>query len=186
MIACFLRKVDFGVDFEQQLNFYAECRSTFCNLDDISSYLVRAVNHLAMAVHRIQDGQHTRKTASFVRACIAFTFISIPSLSDIPVQLNLYLEAAQVALCNNCLGQADAIIKAAIQLLNSSKGELEVWASKVRPANRIAGEFASQLMALLLVVPDPPEQGVLYLVRGVLNVVDSCEDSVKRYLQVRK
>ena len=180
----FLRRVEFGNDFEQQLNFYADCRGAFSRLDEVAEFLVRSVNHLAMSARAIQRGHHTRKTAAFVRACVAFSFITIPSLYDIPAQLALYLESAEVALANQCLGQADALIKAAIQLFNGSKEELEQFATKMRPVGKIAGEFGSELLALMLVVPDPPEQGVLYLIRGICNTILGCEESVKRALQV--
>ncbi|OWA52067.1 UPF0505 protein C16orf62-like protein [Hypsibius exemplaris] len=185
LVCGFLRRIEFGSDFERQLNFYADCRGAFSNLDDVAEFLVHAVNNLAMSARAIQRGHHTRKTAAFVRACVAFSFITIPSLYDIPAQLALYLESAEVALANQCLGQADALIKAAIQLFNASKEELEVFATKMKPAGKIAAEFASNLLALMLVVPDPPEQGILYLVRGILNTIQSCDELVKRPLQMQ-
>lgn len=48
---------------------------------------------------------HTKKTASFVHACAAFSFITIPSIRSEKTRLQLYLVTAQTALFNQCLGQ---------------------------------------------------------------------------------
>lgn len=50
-------------------------------------------------------GHHTRRTSAFVRACAAFCFITIPSLTLVHTRLQLYLLSGQVALLNQCLGQ---------------------------------------------------------------------------------
>ncbi|XP_055343694.1 LOW QUALITY PROTEIN: VPS35 endosomal protein-sorting factor-like [Paramacrobiotus metropolitanus] len=185
LICGFIRRVDFGKDFERQLSFYGECREAFHNLDDVAEFLVHCVNHLAMSTRAIQKGQHNRRTAAFVRACVAFSFITVPSLYHIPSQLHLYLECAQVALANQCVGQVEALIKAAIQLFNSSKDELESFATKMHPVHRIVIEFASDLLGLLLIVPDPPEQGMLYLVRGLMNSIQGFDLEVRMALQLQ-
>lgn len=89
-----------------------------------------------------------------------------------------------MALSNHCLGQADALFKAAIQLFNTSKDSLDQFATKTRPASRIAIDFVSDLLSLMIVVPDSPESGVLNLVRGILNVIDACPAETKTTLQV--
>ena len=50
-------------------------------------------------------GNHTRKTAAFVRACAAYCFITIPSLENILTRLNLYLISGRVAIANGALSQ---------------------------------------------------------------------------------
>lgn len=42
-----------------------------------------------------------------VQACAAYSFITIPSLSNIFSRLNLYLLSGQVALANQCLSQGE-------------------------------------------------------------------------------
>ena len=42
-----------------------------------------------------------------LQACAAYAFITIPSLSGIFSQLNLYMVSAQVAMLNQCLSQGN-------------------------------------------------------------------------------
>ncbi|XP_028669604.2 VPS35 endosomal protein-sorting factor-like [Erpetoichthys calabaricus] len=170
LINGFIRMVSFGRDFEQQLSFCVEARATFCNLETVLSQLIHSVNQLAMATHRVVKGSHSRKTAAFVRACAAYCFITIPSLTGIFNRLVLYLHSGQIALTNNCLSQADAFFKAAISLLPDVP-RLVLVEGKLRPSEGFLIEFLQNFLSTLLVVPDHPEQGVLFLVRGLLNIV---------------
>ncbi len=110
MICRFINKIQLieKEKIEQYLNFYSEARASFSNLDEIISLLVHKVNTLAMETLRIVNYNHTRKTGSFVRACVAFSFITIPSLNNVVLKLQLYLASAQVALLNQCLSQSKA------------------------------------------------------------------------------
>ena len=46
LIISFIRTVSFGRDFEQQLKFYVECRSAFCNTDLVLTFLIQVSNIL--------------------------------------------------------------------------------------------------------------------------------------------
>lgn len=46
LIANFVRRVDYGRDFEQQLSFYVEARGSFTNLDLVHAQLVQVKNTL--------------------------------------------------------------------------------------------------------------------------------------------
>ncbi|KAM4765293.1 VPS35 endosomal protein-sorting factor-like isoform 3-T3 [Cyanocitta cristata] len=189
LINGFIKMVSFGRDFEQQLSFYVEARSMFCNLEPVLVQLIHSVNQLAMETRRVMKGNHSRKTAAFVRACVAFCFITIPSLSSIFTRLNLYLHSGQVALANQCLSQADAFFKAAVSLVPEVPKMISVD-GKMRPSDAFLLEFLCNFFSTLLVVPDHPEQGVLFLVRGLLNVIqdytweDNSDDKVRIYTNV--
>ncbi|KAG8432982.1 hypothetical protein GDO86_017303 [Hymenochirus boettgeri] len=186
LINGFIRMVSFGRDFEQQLSFYVEARSLFCNLEPVLVQLIHSVNHLAMETKKVMKGNHSRKTASFVRACVAFCFITIPSLTSIFTRLNLYLHSGQVALANQCLSQADAFFKAAVSLVPEVPKTISID-GKMRSSEVFLFEFLANFFSTLLVVPDHPEQGVLFLVRGLLNVIenytweDNSDDKVRIY-----
>ena len=58
-----------------------------------------------METKRLVKGNHTRKTAAFVRACAAYCYITIPSVDHILLKLNLYLLSGRVAIANGALSQ---------------------------------------------------------------------------------
>nr|XP_012421300.1 PREDICTED: UPF0505 protein C16orf62 homolog isoform X3 [Odobenus rosmarus divergens] len=160
LINGFIKMVSFGRDFEQQLSFYVEARSMFCNLEPV----------LVQLIH----------------ACVAYCFITIPSLVGIFTRLNLYLHSGQVALANQCLSQADAFFKAAISLIPEVPKMINID-GKMRPSESFLLEFLCNFFSTLLIVPDHPEHGVLFLVRELLNVIqdytweDSGDDKIRIY-----
>uniref|UniRef100_A0A4X1VL09 VPS35 endosomal protein-sorting factor-like n=1 Tax=Sus scrofa TaxID=9823 RepID=A0A4X1VL09_PIG len=186
LINGFIKMVSFGRDFEQQLSFYVEARSMFCNLEPVLVQLIHSVNRLAMETRKVMKGNHSRKTAAFVRACVAYCFITIPSLGGIFTRLNLYLHSGQVALANQCLSQADAFFKAAISLIPEVPKTINID-GKMRPSESFLLEFLCNFFSTLLIVPDHPEHGVLFLVRELLNVIqdytweDNSDDKIRIY-----
>ncbi|KAM9059183.1 VPS35 endosomal protein-sorting factor-like isoform 3-T3 [Megaptera novaeangliae] len=186
LINGFIKMVSFGRDFEQQLSFYVEARSMFCNLEPVLVQLIHSVNRLAMETRKVMKGNHSRKTAAFVRACVAYCFITIPSLVGIFSRLNLYLHSGQVALANQCLSQADAFFKAAISLVPEVPKMINID-GKMRPSESFLLEFLCNFFSTLLIVPDHPEHGVLFLVRELLNVIqdytweDNSDEKIRIY-----
>ncbi|XP_076674334.1 VPS35 endosomal protein-sorting factor-like isoform X1 [Andrena cerasifolii] len=187
LICGLVQRVDFGRDFEKQLNFYVEARAAFPNLDSVHVQLVQCVNRLSVDTRKIVRGHHTRRTSAFVRACAAFCFITIPSLTLVHTRLQLYLLSGQVALLNQCLGQADACFKAALSLVPEMPKIIDIE-GRQKSSQPFLLSYLSIFLSTLLVVPDSPEHGVLYLMRGLLNAVQRCfEDNTltKSYLYMR-
>ncbi len=58
-----------------------------------------------MEVGSIVGGHHTKRTRGFLSACIAYAFITIPSLESSYTQLQLYLLTGQIAYANQCVSQ---------------------------------------------------------------------------------
>ncbi|XP_074647304.1 VPS35 endosomal protein-sorting factor-like [Tubulanus polymorphus] len=172
LICGFVSKISFGRDFEQQLSFYMEARSTFTNLDAVLIHLVQCVNTLSMDTRQVVRGNHTRKTSAFVRACAAYCFITIPSLHGWFSQLNLYIHSGQVAMLNQCLSQADAFFKAAISVIANIPKSMEID-GKFKSTEPLMVEFVNNFLSTLLVVQDSPDQVVLCLLRGLLNALDA-------------
>ncbi|XP_052836673.1 VPS35 endosomal protein sorting factor-like isoform X3 [Drosophila gunungcola] len=163
LINVFIHKVHFGRDLEQQLSFYVEARGTFSNLDAVYVTLVHAACKLAT--------RNRSKSTGFVKACIAYCFITIPSIGAVQQQMNLYLLCGQLALQHLCLGQADACFEAALQLVNELPAATVDFDGKPRSLERFLVSYMRNLLATLIVVPDSPEQGVLYFLRLLLEVV---------------
>ncbi|XP_012161991.1 UPF0505 protein CG8202 isoform X2 [Ceratitis capitata] len=170
LISSFIRKVSFPRDFERELSFYVLARGAFTNLDAVYITLINAVNKLVIETRRIVNGQHTNKTRAFVKACIAFCFITIPSISSVQAQMDLYLLSGQVALLNLCLGQADACFEAALQLIGDLPRSVEME-GKPRSLGTYLVSYLCNMLATLVIVPDSPDQGVLYLLRLLLAAV---------------
>ena len=153
LIVGFIRRIYFNRDFEAQLNFYVDSRSNFSNLDHVLCFLVHRVNTLAMETHQIVNGHHTRKTISFVNACIAFSYITIPSIDDIPIRLQLYLSCSHITLINACLPQTDAFLKSVITLLRQLPSHYEGTDGKLYSNDDFLFNFISQVLSFLIVVP---------------------------------
>ena len=77
-----------------------------------------------MRTRAVVKGRHTRKTGAFVRvcqttptttpinyvstqACIAYSFITIPSVDNSLHQLHLFLVSGKVAVANGALSQGE-------------------------------------------------------------------------------
>ncbi|KAJ6635685.1 VPS35 endosomal protein sorting factor-like [Pseudolycoriella hygida] len=170
LICDFIKKVDFGRDFEQQLTFYVEARAAFPNLDLVFINLVHCVNKLAVDTRCIVNGHHTRKTGAFIKACAAYCYITIPSIVSVMARMDLYLLSGQVALTNVCLGQADACFYAALQLVPELPKMIDID-GKLKNTEPYLVSFLCNFLSTLIVVPDSPEQGVLYLLRTLLDVI---------------
>ena len=74
-------------------------------MDLVQSSLVRQVNTLASRMAGTRE-------RSMKQAMAAFSFITVPSIRDAKTRILLYLESGQVAMINNCLGQAEACFRA--------------------------------------------------------------------------
>lgn len=160
----------FARDFEVQLSFYVEARAAFFNLDGVFVTLVHCVNLLANKTRRIVNGKHTRKTIAFVKSCAAYCFITIPSISSVRTRMDLYLISGQVALLNLCFGQADSFFETAINLIKGLPKTCEID-GKSKSSESYLLSFTANMLSTLLITPDSPEQGVLYLPRLLLETV---------------
>ena len=174
LINAFIRKISFGRDFENQLNFFTDCRAAFANLDAVKDTVVLGVARLAMQTRAFVRGKHTKRTSAFVKACVAFCFITIPSIESLELRLQLNLLTAQAALCNQLLPQMDASVKAAVTLVTEIQGEAHIDEREARAREEALVATLSSTMSLLVAAPGHPEHGPLYLVTGLLNVLQAC------------
>jgi hypothetical protein len=58
--------------------------------------VVHASNRLAITALQMAKGSHSKRTREFVKACITFNEISIPSITSVVPRIHLFLETAQV------------------------------------------------------------------------------------------
>jgi hypothetical protein len=170
LLCSFIDKIDYERDLEQQLNFYVECRAVFCNLDAIKDKLIINVSGLAMKTLKLVKNRHSKKTSTFVKGCLAYCHITIPSLDDVYRKLQLLLHCAQVALMNQCLPQTDTFLKAAISLIPDMHTTVEVDGRKTHCEEKLFF-YLSSLLSTLVATPGHPEHGPFYIVQGLINAV---------------
>lgn len=77
-----IHKIDFGRDLEKALKTYTDARGMFGNLDVVTETLIFKSLKLAMLANKITHGKHDKKTLAFVKACVAYAHITIPSLNS--------------------------------------------------------------------------------------------------------
>jgi hypothetical protein len=66
----FIRKIDFGIDFENHLNILTEARGIFSELDEVIETLVLEVHRICINTHNIVKGKHNQKTLRFCKVNI--------------------------------------------------------------------------------------------------------------------
>lgn len=172
LIVDFIRKVDFKRDLEQQLNILVDCRAAFTSLDSVTSELVQRVALLSVRANQLMKGKHTKKTAAFVKACLAYCHITIPSLDDVLLKLKLFLECAQVALLNGMIAQGEGFLKAAVGLIPDVPPTVEVFRQH-RSTEPELLSYIRSLASFLLLFPGNPQNGPFYLMQGLLNAVQA-------------
>ncbi|KAI1301607.1 hypothetical protein HDE_02842 [Halotydeus destructor] len=157
-------------DGEAHLNFFVEARASYSNLDNVIAMIVQLVNRLEMCSND-SEKKSSRKKGSFVRACVAFNFITIPSLEDHVQRLQLYLLSAEVALSHGCLAQTDALLRTTIVLISQLPSHQKSSEGKANSLDTFFTSYVSNLLSFMLLVPDHPDQEPLYLYRGLYNSV---------------
>ncbi|ESN94987.1 hypothetical protein HELRODRAFT_87192 [Helobdella robusta] len=170
---------------EAQLAFYVKCRSTFYNIDPILAFLVHRVNHLVMEGRESSDERMKSRTKtttttssvkkkdfSFVRACCAYTFITIPSLNGVLERVNMYVGSGLVALHHVCVSQADDFFRAAILLISQVPKFVE-FDGKIHPTDPQLVDCVRNLSSIILFLPDPPHLPPLSLYHLLFSQVSS-------------
>ena len=102
--------------------------------------------------YTLHTGKHNKKTSAFVKACLAFCHITVPSLDDIFIRLHMFLQCAQAALLNNMVGQAEAYIKACIAWIAEVPAYIQVD-RRSRSTEAKVADYIMNLASLLVVFP---------------------------------
>lgn len=165
LISRFVLMVDYGAEMERHLTFLVECRGAFGSVNELKETLVHSSNHLATKA--LKDG---RKHLSFVKSCIAFSEVTIPSISDHIRQLNLYIETAEAALLAGLISHSDGLVDSAISCLQS----VDLINGSLTPVD-VDGMVTSirKLCSLLVMVPGNPELGFTHTLKSILSLINS-------------
>ncbi|KAL3681400.1 hypothetical protein R1sor_024356 [Riccia sorocarpa] len=168
LIVRYVQLVNFGRDLEQHLAFLVDCRGTFADMDPLRVTVIHASNRLAMTTLKMVKGSNNKRTLDFVKACITFNEITIPSINSVVTRINLFLETAEVALMNALPSHAESSVKSALTSLQDIGSKDDVKAGELEDIS----VFLRKLSAFLVVMPGHPEHGGFYIVKGLLNVLE--------------
>lgn len=169
----FINKIDFGTAFEKQLNFYVDCRRAFSQFDEVQEAIIMQTLKMINRTYQLMKGKHTKKTSSFAKACLSFCHISIPSIEDLFKRLHLFTLCGQMAVLNNMLPQADILFKSAIETLIEVPTLIMNADNTMYDTEADLVSFVRLLTSCLISVPGHPEHGAFYLIRGLLNAINS-------------
>jgi len=171
LLCQFIQKLDFSRDLERHLNFYVEARRAFINLDAVKVELVKGACQLAIRTQQFVKGKLNKQTSAFVRACVAYCFITIPSIEVIFERLYMFTLAGNIAMLNQSLPQADSLFKAAIQLVRDVPRHIEERDGKSSPTSNDLIAYLKYFLSILVAVPGHPDHGPFYLLNGFKTVV---------------
>ncbi|XVE50697.1 hypothetical protein DITRI_Ditri01bG0184100 [Diplodiscus trichospermus] len=165
LISHFVRLVDHGTEYERHLAFLVECRGALGSIIELKEILVHSGN--CLATKALKDG---KKHLSFVKSCIAFSEVTIPSISGHIKQLHLYLETAEVALLGGFVSHSDGLIDSAVNCLHSLD-QMEGSRAAVDSDGILSS--IQKLFSLLIMVPGNPEVGILHIPKSILSIIHS-------------
>jgi len=162
LICRFLKNLNFGKNLEQHLNVLSEARASFSSMEMVTETLIQASLEICMRAHQFVKGKHNLKTLAFLKACISYAHITIPSLEDLPTQFKLFVLSSQVALVNGLIGEAEALVKAAVSLIP----ELEKTIHEIEPS-------IHSLVSQMVFLPENPAStsGFLLPANGLFNSI---------------
>jgi hypothetical protein len=129
-------------------------------------------------------GKHSKKTSGFVKACLAYCHITIPSISDGFRKLQLLIHCAQVAITNQCLPQTDTLLKAAISIIPELPAFEEIEGKRVHSEEKVASNIR-YLLSTLVLTPGHPEHGPFYIVKGLFNALPKFQWQANSACQAR-
>lgn len=126
--------------------------------------MIQQVIQLAAKAHSFVKGKHSQKTQTFVKACIAYVHITIPTLEDMEKQVKLFLLAAQVALLNGLIGETDSLCKAVLAIIDENFNPMIGQLTKT-------ADLLMNFLGFLVIVPSDPERDFFQLANGVINLL---------------
>ena len=160
----FINKIDFGMDFENYLNFLSEARAAYCELEAVTELLVKCVQKTAIQTYKSVKGKHNKKTMRFCKVCVAYCQITIPSITSLKTQLKLQLTTAEIALMNNLISECDSICRG---IITGIQREIYEFLDKLEADFVI--NFSKSLLGFLIMVPSNPDDP-FQLIRGFVNL----------------
>ncbi|XP_075481448.1 uncharacterized protein LOC142522176 isoform X1 [Primulina tabacum] len=165
VLSRFVFMMDFEMDVESHLRFLARCRGAFASTTELQEMIVHSTNNLA--VRAMRDVNCDLK---FVKSCLAFNEVTIPSICSNLRQLSLYLETTEVALLGGFVSHSYELLDAAINCLENVHS---VDGLRVHEDVDWIVSLICKLCGILVMVPGSLEQGVASIPKRALSFLDS-------------
>jgi len=175
----FIKKVDFGIDYENLLNFFTEARGAFSDLEEVIETLVNEVQKICIQTFKLVKGKHNKKTLRFCKVCIAYCQITIPSIgisnNNLIKQLKMLLTTSQIALMNNLISECDSLMKNFITVLAKIINDINEYPDKSRVL--VIKNLIANFVSFLIVVPSNPE-APFQLITALINLFEGEDDNM--------
>ncbi|XP_073149503.1 uncharacterized protein [Henckelia pumila] len=165
VLSRFVVMVDFEMDVESHLRFLARCRGAFASISELQEMVVHSTNSLAVRAMR-----DVNCDLNFVKSCLAFNEVTIPSIFTNLRQLSLYLETTEVALLSGFVSHSHELLDAAVNCLENVHS---VDGLRVHEDVDWIVSLICKLCGILVMVPGSLEQGVVSIPKHALSFLDS-------------
>ncbi|KAI1709979.1 vacuolar protein sorting-associated protein 35 domain-containing protein [Ditylenchus destructor] len=116
LIQAAMDRFDLAADPEQALSFYVSFRASMLNNDSAQKYVILRI--MSLALHVARSIKFSTSRSSFLQACIANLFITIPSLPNPAERLTLSIQSARVALASLAYLQVDAFVRLCLEIFS--------------------------------------------------------------------
>ncbi|WOL02253.1 hypothetical protein Cni_G10972 [Canna indica] len=175
LISRFVGMVNFGAEREQHLSFLSQSRAAFDGIDEVKTTLIHSSNNLA--IKSIRDNV---KFLSFLKSCVAFNEVTVPSISDCIGRMNLYVETAEIALFGGLISHAEGLVTSAISCLQCLETEGSHTSADI---DRISS-LTCKVCSLLLILPGNHENRPMHLAQNVISTF-RCQSLALPRIKVR-
>ncbi|KAK3017404.1 hypothetical protein RJ639_006698, partial [Escallonia herrerae] len=161
LISRYVDMVDHESDPERHFTFLVECRGAFGSINELKETLVHSSNRLA--IRAVRDG---KTLPGFIKSCLAFSEVTIPSVPAHSRQLKLYIETAEVALLGGLISHSDGLIDSAISCLQYAD-----LMDGLQMPNEVDGilSLVRKLCSLVVIVPGNSTLGVTYIPKSMMT-----------------
>lgn len=183
LIVMMIDKLDFGYDYESYFNFLCEIRSNIYEMQLVIERIIIEVHKICYNTFNILKGKNSKKTLRFIKVCIAFCQITVPSIKSSETKIKLFIDSASIALTNGLISEADSNIKSAITIINDYYSDDTKFtdSNNISANNSIIPSFINtirKLLSLVIVIPGNPDSP-FQIVQGVINIFGKNWESTK-------
>uniref|UniRef100_A0A1I7XTJ0 DUF3730 domain-containing protein n=1 Tax=Heterorhabditis bacteriophora TaxID=37862 RepID=A0A1I7XTJ0_HETBA len=189
LVASALDRPLLSLNLDRGLSWLVYARATLCQRNEIVTHIVTLM--VSFSLQCSKEYSNSPEKASFMRACIANLFITIPSIQDPLVRFRMCMQTSCISLFINSLPQVlfkriyhfyvfnsyryfffyselyknliqtDALIRLCIETINILS---------VPPAQFVS--ICEQFLAFLVFVPDSPQKSTLYMFSAFVNAIE--------------